>query len=105
MSGESQVAKTIFAQLGGGQFRLLTGSKCMADGDNTLIVSLPYDTSAKDNIRKILITLNSRDLYDMKFMTGLVNQSEPSIVAQYSDVYADMLVELFEKTTGLFVHF
>ena len=60
---------------------------------------------AKNNIRGVVIELNSRDLYDMRFVASRIKPKiEVYNVAEYSDVYDTQLQELFTKETGLITH-
>ena len=96
----SEVAKEILAQLGGQKFIVMTGAKnfVSADvGDGQLSFRLPR---AKDSINHVSITLNGKDLYDVKF--GMIRGVNYKIKKEFNDVYNDMLVDIFEKTTGLY---
>jgi hypothetical protein len=84
--------EVIYQQLGGGRFRAMTGATLLHDGDNTLCVK--FKGSRKANYMRV--TLNGNDLYDMKFQKGF------NVVAEFKDVYNDMLQSLFTKTTGLY---
>ena len=49
------------------------------------------------------VTLRSDDTYDMTFYNVTIKAKKP--VKSYSGVYADQLVALFEKQTGLYLRF
>ena len=58
---------------------------------------------AKNKSNCIQVTINGNDLYDVKFLyirgVKCVTRSE------HNNIYADMLISLFEQETGLFLHF
>lgn len=89
------VPQIILNQLGGRRFMAMTGAACFADG-NSLVVK--FKGSLKANFMKV--TLNENDLYDVEI--NLVRGSNVKQVEKVEDVYNDMLVEIFEKTTGLY---
>ena len=93
-----KVAETILSQLGGNKFRMMTGAKNLAGDENSLSMRLGRNSS---NSNYLKITLNSMDLYDMKFCK-LTRKFEEKSVTEYSDVYNDMLTEVFEKHTGMY---
>ena len=92
------IAKTILEQLGGNKFRVMTGAKNLMGFENGLVMKLGRNSS---NSNYLKITLNSMDLYDMKFCK-LTRKFEEKSVTEYSDVYNDMLTEVFEKHTGMY---
>ena len=92
------VAKTILEQLGGNKFCMMTGAKNLAGDENSLSMRIGRNSS---NSNYLKITLNSMDLYDMKFCK-LTRKFEEKSVTEYSDVYNDMLTEVFEKHTGMY---
>ena len=92
------VAKTILEQLGGNKFCMMTGAKNLAGDETSLSMRIGRNSS---NSNYLKITLNSMDLYDMKFCK-LTRKFEEKSVTEYSDVYNDMLTEVFEKHTGMY---
>ena len=92
------VAETILKTLGGNKFRMMTGAKNLAGDENSLSMRIGRNSS---NSNYLKITLNSMDLYDMKFCK-LTRKYEEKSVTEYSDVYNDMLTEVFEKHTGMY---
>ena len=92
------VAETILKTLGGNKFRMMTGAKNLAGDENSLSMRIGRNSS---NSNYLKITLNSMDLYDMKFCK-LTRKFEEKNVTEYSDVYNDMLTEVFEKHTGMY---
>ena len=92
------VAETILKTLGGNKFRMMTGAKNLAGDENSLSMRIGRNSS---NSNYLKITLNSMDLYDMKFCK-LTRKFEEKSVTEYCDVYNDMLTEVFEKHTGMY---
>ncbi len=93
-----KVAETILEQLGGNQFRMMTGAKNLGGTEDSLSMRIGRNSS---NSNYLKITLNSMDLYDMEFCK-LTRMGEKKSVTEYSDVYNDMLTEVFEKHTGMY---
>ena len=93
-----KVAETILKILGGNKFCMMTGAKNLAGDENSLSMRIGRNSS---NSNYLKITLNSMDLYDMKFCK-LTRKFEEKSVTEYSDVYNDMLTEVFEKHTGMY---
>ena len=92
------LAETILKTLGGNKFRMMTGAKNLAGDENSLSMRIGRNSS---NSNYLKITLNSMDLYDMKFCK-LTRKFEEKSVTEYSDVYNDMLTDVFEKHTGMY---
>ena len=92
------VAKEILETLGGNKFRVMTGAKNFMGFSNGLVMKIGRNSS---NSNYLKITLNSMDLYDMKFCK-LTRKFEEKSVTEYSDVYNDMLTDVFTKHTGMY---
>ena len=92
------VAKTILEQLGGNQFRMMTGAKNFVDCGDALAMKIGRNSS---NSNYLKITLNMMDLYDVKF-SKLTRKFEEKSVTEYNDVFCDSLVEVFERHTGMY---
>jgi hypothetical protein len=101
------VASTILSQMGG-QRRLV-----MMIGANTFVryntppgVSFKYPNRHKPSKggNFVKLTFNEGlDLYDMEFK--YLRGYKARTVKTYSGVYADQLVEIFERQTGLYLRF
>ena len=92
------VARMILDQLGGHKFRVMTGAKNFLDHGDALSMRLGRNSS---NSNYLKVSLNSMDLYDVRF-SKLTRKFEEKSVKEYNDVYADSLVEIFESHTGLY---
>ena len=92
------VAETILKQLGGNQFRMMTGAKNLGATEDSLSMRLGRNSS---NSNYLKITLNSMDLYDMEFCK-LTKMGEKKSVTEYNNVYNDMMTDQFTAHTGMY---
>lgn len=104
------VAETILQQLGGQRFTAMTGSKnYLADG-NSLRMTLAKNRSKAN---RLTITLDeATDTYRMRFYkytAGRLNKKnfewvpdKVVEVAEFDNVYCDMLQELFTQVTWMY---
>ena len=88
----------ILETLGGNKFRVMTGAKNFMGFSNGLVMKIGRNSS---NSNYLKITLNSMDLYDMEF-AKVSRMGEKKSVTEYSDVYNDMLTDVFTKHTGMY---
>ena len=93
-----KVAETILEQLGGNHFRMMTGAKNLLNLGDGLAMKLGRNSS---NSNYLKITLNSMDLYDMKFCKLTRNFEEKS-VTEYKNVYNDLMRGTFTAHTGMY---
>ena len=93
-----KVAETILSQLGGNKFRMMTGAKNLAGDENSLSMRIGRNSS---NSNYLKITLNSMDLYDMKFCK-LTRKFEEKSVKEYNNVYNNTLRDIFTTHTGMY---
>lgn len=91
------VAKTILNQLGGNKFLVMTGAKHLFDLGNGLQFKLPNFAGVR--INAVRITLDPSDTYSVEF--GRVRGSTYSKLSEHNEIYADSLVSLLERETGL----
>ena len=96
--GSGDVARIIWEHLGGNKFRVMTGAKNLLNTGDGLAMKIGRNSS---NSNYLKITLNSMDLYDMKF-AKLTRMGELKSVKEYDNVYNDSMVEVFEKHTGMY---
>lgn len=98
MDNGKQIADTILAQLGGGQFLAMTGARnLLYDVDG---LSLKFQGCASVNYLQIKLT--SDDLYSLEFgkLRGLVYMVKRSLTG----ISAAMLRRTFTDVTGLDTH-
>ena len=93
-----KVAETILEQLGGNQFRMMTGAKNLAGDENSLSMRIGRNSS---NSNYLKITLNSMDLYDMEFCK-LTKMGEKKSVTEYNNVFNDLMKGTFTAHTGMY---
>lgn len=104
MNTNIEVATTIINQMGGvGKLHSVVGAYNFVAIDQG--VQFSFKGSKKTN--KVVITLTPMDLYNVNFYKINMKDIDKSLipVAESDMIYADMLIELFEKTTGLYLHF
>jgi hypothetical protein len=89
---KSQAAVTL-KQLGGNKFIAMTGAKGFSFGSNGLSFKIGRNAKA---VNYVVIDLNAKDLYDIKFQKG------SRVLKQVNDVYADQLQKVFTKHTGMY---
>lgn len=95
-----EIAKTILRQLGGGRLVMMTGAKNLLDHGNGLSFKFPNRTRSKPNYCKVI--LDPSDTYTVTF--GRVTKyGELKNEKTVEGVYCDMLVDLFERETGLYL--
>lgn len=112
LSPEEQraVATTIWQQLGGKRFAVMTGAKDpLALGESSgaplggLRFSLPTGFSQVNGkstgINRVFIRVNASDTYDIEF--GGARGRSYTVRATAEDIYADNLREVFTRYTGL----
>ena len=92
------VARIIWEQLGGNKFRMMTGAKNLLNLGDGIAMKLGRNSS---NSNYLKITLNSMDLYDMKFCKLTRNFEEKSVI-EYNNIYNDMLTDTFTAHTGMY---
>ena len=93
-----KVPETILKQLGGNKFRVMTGAKNFGGTEDSLSMRIGRNSS---NSNYLKITLNSMDLYDMKFCK-LTRKFEEKSVTEYNNIYIDMMTDQFTAHTGMY---
>jgi hypothetical protein len=93
-----QIAQEIYRQLGGNRFAVMTGSKNFAYDGAALQMHLARN---KSTAKYLKITLEANDTYTMVF-SKLTKNYELVVVAEFEDLYADMLQDVFTSFTGLY---
>jgi hypothetical protein len=98
---DTSVADTIVAQLGPHNWLAFIGVKQlikMPEG-----IKFIYTARGKLGNGCMIQLDRGRDTYDVTFYT--IRGVEYTVHEKLEDVYCDQLVELFEKKTGLYLHF
>ena len=94
------VANTIIDQLGGARRLVL-----MVNAKNFLGLpdSVSFKFSGSRDFPHVRITLTPADTYTVKFLK--LNGIKVGASKEYTDVYADQLVDIFESATKLYLSF
>lgn len=112
LTPNQQIAAIILHQLGGQKrLKLFTGAYDIYAIDNGVRFKIKNVDRGAPNYVKIVLT--PMDLYDMEIgrigtktdMKYGTKEDTYKIVHKYQGVYDDMLMDLFEKGTGMFLHF
>jgi len=93
----SDIAQTIYEQLGADRFAFMTGAKNIVGLDEGLMFSIPRNQSPYNKVR---ITLTPDDLYNVEFFK-MSRLGDISKQTSYPGMYADQLRALFTRVTGL----
>jgi len=75
----------------------MIGANSFSGGPDSL--SFRFKAKAKNKAKAIVITLNGRDLYDVRFVA--IRGFEAVDVGRVEDIYCDMLKAEIEDATGL----
>lgn len=93
------VSSTIADQMGGiGRLKSMLGAQVFKR-DNGIAIKWPSKQRSKGNY--VEIDLNASDTYDVKFFNA--SGTAKKLVKEYDGIYADRLVDTFEKQTGYFL--
>lgn len=96
-----QIAATIFQQLGGKKFAVMTGAKhygAKLEENGSTSLSFKIGRNSK-SVNYVKISLNDKDLYDISFMA--ISKVKRTLKASFKDLYCDQLVPIFEQETGM----
>lgn len=96
--GVPQWAQTIINQLGGNKFIVMTGAKQFIFSEKDKFLRFKIGRNA-GKVNLVKIYLLPSDTYRMEF--GRTHGQKYKILKEFDLVYADQLVPLFEKTTGM----
>jgi len=92
------VAKTILQQLGGRRFLLMTGARNIVGTSNSLTFRLPRNGTDGSNVW--IITLDPSDTYHVETFFARAGACKKK--SDFTDIYWDSLVELFERVSGFY---
>jgi len=96
-TNNKEIAITIFKQLGGNKFAVMTGSKNFAYDKNSLSFKIGRNKTKANYVK---ITLDPSDTYTVTF--GQLQKFKYVVLKEYKDVYGDMLQDIFTDYTGLY---
>jgi hypothetical protein len=101
-TSDLQVAQTIIAQMGGTRrLSMMVGASLFAGDDSSVMFS--FKGSRKVN--KCRVTLDASDTYTVEFFKFSPSKLTCPVVDEISGVDAEMLVDIFESCTGLYLSF
>lgn len=101
MTTMNPVTQTIYEQLGGARFSLMTGVRSFVQGATTLQFKLKGRTANRSNLCQVVLAAD--DTYTVSF--HYLNNTRCVLRARHEGVYADQLQTLFTKETGLYLSF
>lgn len=90
------IATTIYAQLGGRRFAAMIGAKQIVMAERKVTVTFPR----ANGVNRLEVELDNSDTYTVKFQYE--HGVKLSTKAEFADVYAADLQEMFEHVTGLY---
>ena len=97
-----QIANTIFSQLGGNRFKVMTGAHSFTAGDKgELTFKFP---NGKDGFKAMRVELTPMDVYTITFFRfkGSLKKGNLGVEqVEHKNIYAEDLAGLFESETGL----
>ena len=94
--GDSGIAQTILAQLGGSCFVAMTGARNFIAIERGLTLKL--GRGAHNGITHVTITLDASDTYTVRFQR--VHGAKVTEKGTYEGIYVDMLRGTFTQATG-----
>lgn len=96
-------ANVLFRQLGGNRFRAMTGAKDFMKDGNSLRMKIMKNNTGGNHL---IITLNSNDLYDMRFESHRLNRKTYELTvkvkAEEKNIPASDLQRVFTRLSGLY---
>jgi len=113
MLGEA-VADTILKQIGGAsRLKMMIGARNFVSDNGGKTLQFQWPKKGKGTPGVIKISLNGRDTYDVEFGRIAKKKSDfPGVMSSYykkmksyKNIYADQLMDIFERETGLFLTF
>lgn len=95
----SVITDTIYEQLGGHRFAVMTGAKnFMTDGDKRLVFAIGRN---KTRANRVTITLRD-DLYDVRFSQVSMAKLSETELKVVEGIHAENLGDVFTSFTGLY---
>lgn len=102
MTRNQEIARTILNQMGGqNKIAAMTGAGKGARMFIAIENGVQFGFGLNNSMNRVIIKLNGSDLYDIEFWK--IGKKTCKKVKEYNDVYCDMLVDIFESTTGLYL--
>lgn len=97
---ENTVSGTILEQMGGcSRISMFTGAKKFFHEKDAVSFKFPSPPGGPNHVH---IKLEPDDTYTVTF-SNVLGKEDVKLVSQHTEVYCDMLKELFEQETGLYL--
>lgn len=93
------IADTIVKQMGGMKIRAMVNARDFL----VLDAGVQFTFSGKRGMNKCVVKLNGMDTYDVEFWYVNARKGTCDLKESFDDVYEDMLIDIFEHTTGLYL--
>lgn len=93
---DKSVAVEILKQLGGNRFIAMVGARNLVCSNNMMAFKFMRNQSKANYCR---ITLGAMDTYKVEFIR--LHGNKITTIVEFEDIYNDMLVSIFKRTTGL----
>jgi hypothetical protein len=93
-----KVHEIIYNQIGGGRAFQMLGASNAGYTDK----SLGFRIKGCKKVNHVNITLNSMDLYDIKYIK--IHGTNIKTISESNNIYNDMLKKDIEQTTGLYLN-
>ncbi len=98
----TNTASVILSQLGGGHFRVMTGSKNFVGDASSLSFKVGRNAKGVTNVK---VKLDLSDTYTVTFYkVKRAPSHEVVVLAELDNIYADSLQNVFKTHTGLDTH-
>jgi len=102
------ISETVIQQLGGhNRLKVMVGANNFSflnEKEATVVTTtFNFKGSKKMNLCQIIYR-RCPDTYIVKFWKK-GTKTMPKVISEHEDIYCDQLIELFEKETGLYLHF
>ena len=86
---------------GGNRLVAMIGARNFVRDERNYTIGFKFTAKAKNKANYCRIKLNSKDLYDVEFIS--IRGVNFKTVSVHNDLYADMLKSTFEAETGLYL--
>ncbi|OQA77035.1 MAG: hypothetical protein BWY30_01179 [Tenericutes bacterium ADurb.Bin239] len=86
---------------GGNRLVAMIGAKNFVRDERNYTIGFKFAAKAKNKANYCRIKLNSMDLYDVEFIS--IRGVNVKTISNHNDLYADMLKNVFETETGLYL--
>ena len=108
-SSASPVANTIYSQIGGRNYSMMTGSKKLTygttDEGDYLLASIGHGAKNRAN-RWMIVYDSGSDLYIVRFLRVIYrgkDMGKSELISEHTHIFAEDLMDLFEDETGMYV--